>query len=231
MNSLDIFNNSISLFILATCMTIDIIRAVKFRTREWMLLFLYHTLIFLSALYYELYALLLGDEAHSGHIYELGCYVSYLFLIILLQYIREKEMDSKRYRSLILIPIFTFAMAVGFIMYSEGDVLSNVICALLMWMLLRETVKGGLYNREKYGKTYTSKWLYRASFIFCYLEYQTWVLSCFFFDDSWTNPYYWSDIMLSISYILFIPAVDRIVKDRVAKADGSSMIQSLKSGG
>jgi hypothetical protein len=140
-------------------------------------------------------------------------------------------MDSKRYRSLVLIPIFTFAMAVGFIMYSEGDVLSNVICALLMWMLLRETVKGGLYNKEKYGKTYTSKWLYRASFIFCYLEYQTWVLSCFFFDDSWTNPFYWSDIMLSISYILFIPAVDRIVKDRVAKADGSSMIQSLKSGG
>jgi len=205
-------------------MIIDIIKAVKNRKREWMLLFLFHTSIFLSALYYELYALLLDDEPQFGHIYEFGVYVSYLFLIILLQYIRDREMDSKRYRSLILIPIFTFAMAVGFIMYSEGDVLSNVVCAFLMWLILRETVKGGLYNKEKYGKTYTSKWLYRVSFIFCYLEYQTWVLSCFFFDDSLTNPFYWSDILLNISFMFLIPAVNKIVKDRTAKEDGLSMI-------
>ena len=212
---------TIFILILLICVVIDIIRAVKTRKREWMLLFLFHALYLFSSVYYELYIIFFDDEPQVSHICEIGWYVSYLFLTLLLQNIRDKEMDNKKYKVLFIIPVFTFSMAIGFIIYSEGDVFSNVICALLMWVLLRETVKGALFCREKYGKTYNAKWLYRSSFVFCFIEYLTWVISCFFFEESWTNPYYWSDMLLAASFLLFIPSVGKIVNSSVAYADKS----------
>ena len=215
----EIIENYIFIFLLLICVVIDILRAVKTKKREWMLLFLFHVLYLFSSIYYALFIVFFEDEPYVTHISEIGWYVSYLFLTLLLQNIRDKKMDKKKYKALLIIPIFTLSMAVGFIIYSEGDVFSNVICALLMWILLHETVKGALFGREKYGRSYTAKWLYRSSFIFCLLEYITWVLSCLFWDDSWSNPYYWSDIMLALSFLLFIPSVEKIVSNPATKAD------------
>ena len=216
-----IIESSIFIAILLICVIIDTLRAVKTKKREWMLLFLFHVLYFFSALYYELYFIVFTDEPLS-HISEIAWYVSYLFLTLLLQNIRDKEMDKKKYKILYIIPVFTFAVAVGYIIYSEGDVFSNVICALLMWILLRETAKGAMFYKEKYGKNYPAKWLYRSSFIFCSLEYITWTVSCFFFEESWSNPYYWCDLMLALSFFLFIPSVEKIAGSPLTNADMSS---------
>lgn len=217
----EITESAVFIFLLLICVIFDIVRAVKTRKREWMLLFLFHVLYLFSSIYYELFIIFFEDEPYVTHISEIGWYVSYLFLTLLLQNIRDKEMDNKKYKALLVIPVFTFAMAIGFIIYSEGDVFSNVICALLMWILLHETVKGALFCHEKYGRSYNAKWLYRSSFIFCLLEYITWVLSCIFWDESWTNPYYWSDILLAASFLLFIPSVAKIVNNSVTDADKS----------
>ena len=125
---------TIFILILLICVVIDIIRAVKTRKREWMLLFLFHALYLFSSVYYELYIIFFDDEPQVSHICEIGWYVSYLFLTLLLQNIRDKEMDNKKYKVLFIIPVFTFSMAIGFIIYSEGDVFSNAICALLLYL-------------------------------------------------------------------------------------------------
>ncbi|MBR4777548.1 MAG: hypothetical protein IK007_08060 [Lachnospiraceae bacterium] len=210
---IDTIENTIFLSILLVCVIIDFIRAVKTKKREWMLLFLFHVLYFISSIYYEMYILFFESDPVISHIMDIGWYASYLFLTLLLQNNRDPEMDGKKYKSLILIPIFVFSMAAGFMWYSQGDVFNNILCAVLMWILLRYTVKGALFNKEKYGKNYPAKWLYRSSFIFCYLEYQTWVFSCIFFEDSWTNPYYISDMLMALSFLLFIPSVSVLLKN------------------
>jgi len=209
---IEVYESAISVGILCICSGLDLVRVIKTRRREWVLLAMFHILYMMSSLYWLVYVIFFGESPQYTHIAELGWYVSYLVLLLLLQNVREKDMDGKKYPASHLVWIFTLGMAVFYIIYSEGDYISNIICAVLMGLLLEHTVKAGLYCREKYGNLYRKKLLYRGVFIYCFMEYLCWTMSCFFYEDSWTNPYYISDILMALSTAVFIPAVDRVVR-------------------
>ena len=45
-----------------------------------------------------------------------------------------------------------------------------------------------------------------AILVFCLLEYTLWTVSCFDWEDSVTNPYYWCDLLLTASFPFFLGA-------------------------
>lgn len=207
---IEIIENILQVTVLAGCSVFVMIKAIYSRKREWMLLFMFYILYMFSTLYYLLFQVYYDVET-TTHTSEFGWYISYMILVLLLQNVRDKGMDFVRYRQLWLIPVFTGGMAVFYIYISEGDYISNIVAATLMAILIWNAVKGSLYNKKK-NRRYPQKLLYRSVLIFCTVEYFGWTASCFWIEDSLLNLYYWGDILLTLSFVLFIPSVKRLVE-------------------
>ena len=206
----DIVDNLFQVCILSICTGIVTVKALRSKKREWMLLFMCYSLYMFSTLFYLLYkAYYIGEP--STHTSEIGWYVSYTSLVLLMNNVRDKGMDKVRYKVLWLIPVFTFGMGAFFVYISEGDYLSNIVAAVLMAVLIINALKGAIYcGREK--KNYPEKLLYRSVLIFCTMEYLSWIASCIWFNADFTNPYYWFDMLITLSFVLFIPSVERVVE-------------------
>ena len=207
----ELIDSVFSIFVQSICLSVVLVRALKTKRREWQLLFMFYAVYFFSSVYWLLYVIFYDESPVYTHIAEFGFYVSYLVMIMILQDVRDKEMDGVRYKRLFFIPVFTWGMAGYYIWFSEGDYISNIICAILMTSQIWGAVKGILYNKKK-NKNYTEKLLYRSVLIICTMEYLGWTASCIWFDVSWTNPYYWFDMMFSLSLILLIPGIRRVVE-------------------
>lgn len=200
-------DNLIQLLFSGICTGIGIFRAVRYRSRFWALLSLFSSNFFLGTLYWQLFILFYGDYPRFSLISDFNWYVSYMFLILLLFKMGEGQ-KPLRSKGLWLIPVFTFGMCAFYMQF--GAYISNLICALLLTLILREAI-GGLIQiktkpeREKYQS------LYLTVLFFCAAEYGLWTSSCFFEGDSFSNPYYWFDVMLSFCFLLFLPAVRKAV--------------------
>ena len=91
----------------------------------------------------------------------------------------------------------------------RGEILSNLIYAALMGLLLFSAITR-LLDAERYR---SQRFLSAMVMIFCLLEYCLWVASCFWTSESLFNVYYWFDLLLTISFLFFIPAVKRAVAE------------------
>ena len=83
--------------------------------------------------------------------------------------------------------------------------MSNLICAVLMGIIMYAAVSRLLDHRRQGTKGY----LYILTLVYCLLEYLMWISSCLPLEDNLKHPYYWFDVLLSISFLLFIPAVKK----------------------
>ncbi|MBR6293186.1 MAG: hypothetical protein IKR54_01220 [Lachnospiraceae bacterium] len=74
-----------------------------------------------------------------------------------------------------------------------------------------EAVKGlwtGMYRMKK---------VYIVTLIFFFLEYALWTSSCLFEDVSILNPYYYIDVMISVSLLFLMIFVRKALKDEVTE--------------
>jgi hypothetical protein len=53
--------------------------------------------------------------------------------------------------------------------------------------------------------------LYVVTLVFCAAEYGMWTSSCFWMGDTILNIYFWFDFLLSIAFVLFLPALRKAV--------------------
>ena len=85
---------------------------------------------------------------------------------------------------------------------------SNLIYAGLIGLLLYAS----LSRLTDKGQTAPSRMVAGAVLTLCLLEYALWTASCIWEGDSPLNPYIWIDFLLSISFLLFIPATQKAVE-------------------
>ena len=98
-------------------------------------------------------------------------------------------------------PLFTAGMCAFFIQH--GDYINNVVVAILMAGLILYAADGLLDTQSKRGDDATFKGLYVATLIFCLVEYLLWISSCFWMGDTIGNPYFWFDLLLSVTFVFF----------------------------
>ena len=53
--------------------------------------------------------------------------------------------------------------------------------------------------------------LFFITILFCLTEYALWTSSCFWMGDTIANVYYWFDLLLSVTFVLFLPALRKAV--------------------
>ena len=200
------YENAIQIAILIICTVFSLYRTAADKSKTWALLSLSYGSWLLGDIYWLLCLIFFETTPQISVISDLSWYASYIFLYMLLRQVAPPEKAFTRKILPWLGLLFTIAMAVFFIQW--GEILSNLIYAALMGLLLYSAIRR-LVEKSRYQN---QSFLMIAILIFCMLEYALWTSSCFFKEDTLANPYYWFDFLLSISFVLFIPAVKKTVK-------------------
>ncbi len=227
---IETIDNTFQLAATGICAGISLFRGVRRKERAWALLGLFAGIFFLGDLYWLLFMVFFGDSPQFFTISDLSWYTSYLFLLLMLIYIgtdgpgnEEKKAKKNARRQLNrprfylwFIPAFTGGMCLFFIRW--GDILQNIITAYLMAGVIWLAVSGlhDLHRQAAGMEREPSwmvgrRWIYRLSLIFCTFEYALWVSSCFWMGDGITNIYFWIDGLLSVTFLLFLPAMRKVV--------------------
>ncbi len=201
--------NGIQLLLTGLCAGVSIARALRTQRREWALLGLFSGAYFLGDLYWLLYLVFYGDTTPFPLIPDLCWYASELFLLLLLVFVNGSHSEEMKNRALWLSAVFPVCMCVFYMQW--GQYISNLIYAVLMTLILRR-VAGGFLSLPGNPKAQSGRGLYLAVILFCALEYGLWTISCFWEGDTVLNPYFWLDILLSVSFLLFLPAVRKVVE-------------------
>lgn len=201
--------NTIQLVLTGICAFIALYRAWKTKEHAWVFLGLFSGIFFLGDLYWLLFLVFYDKTPQFTNISDLSWDTSYLFLFLLLLYIRGGSFKEtvwpqlRRNWFLWCVPVFTVGMCVFFI--TRGEVLNNIIIAVLMTGLILQAINGLLIKKRE------RRMLYLVTLLFCLVEYALWVSSCFWMGDTIANVYYWFDLILSVTFVLFLPALRKAV--------------------
>ena len=208
---IETIENAIQLTVTGLCSASALYYAVRSKERTWILLGLFAGVFFLGDLYWQL-ILVFYDRTPDFYISEFSWYTSYLFLLLLLIYINVENAGDWKFRlrpKYLCIPAFAVGMCVFFM--TRGDYLGNIIVAVLMTGLIWHAVYGLQTVRRQGEEGKSRRMLYIVTLVFCAAEYGMWISSCFWMGDGITNIYFWFDFLLSITFLLFLPALRKAV--------------------
>lgn len=207
--------NTIQLIITGICSCISLLFAYRSGKRIWILLALFSGIFFLGDLYWNLMLVFYYDTPHFTYVSDLSWDAAYIFLLLLLNQIRGERITPfsilGKWHGLWIIPIFAFGMCIFFMQW--GDYVNNVVTAFLMTGLMLYSCEGLLSIRDGHEQIRRFKSLYIAALVFCLIEYCLWIFSCYWMGDTISNPYFWFDILLSCSFVLFLAALYKGVKE------------------
>lgn len=199
--------NALQIIVLLICSGIALYRAIANHSQTWVLAFLFFGSWLLGDIYWLVCLLFYGQTPQISIVSDLSWYGSYIFLYLLLYHSSAPDKDSRKHRLPWLGPVFAAGMAVFFI--TQGELLSNLIYASLMGLLLFAAL-----NRQIDRKRYQNQQLLSGMILlFCLLEYGLWTASCFWKTDTLSNPYYWFDFLLTVSFVFFLPAIKKAVTE------------------
>ena len=167
------------------------------KKQEWALLFLYTFVCFLGDLYYQLFFVFYGSAPNYSYIPYYSWYSSFLFLGLLLVKLRGDGI-KRNLRFLWPALAFTGGMCIFFINW--GEYLANIICAILMAVLIWESIDG-LFGIKKESGNKNRMPLYILVLLFVTAEYIAWVSSCFWVGNTLKNPYFWADTFISLYFV------------------------------
>ncbi|MCR5792379.1 MAG: hypothetical protein K6G65_04350 [Lachnospiraceae bacterium] len=207
---IEITENALQLLCAVYCVLISIRHSDNLQKRSWTMLALASGGFFLGDLYWQLYLVFYHDTPHYSYIPYLSWYASYLFLLLLIFEIREEHTPKVRNPFLWLIPAFTSGMCIFYLQW--GDWIGNISAAVLMSFLMWYAAKGVMLSL-KYEEYKKYLFFYILILAFCLLEYSSWTISIFWMGDTFLNPYFWSDTMLSITFLFFPMALRKAVEE------------------
>lgn len=202
-----VIENILQISVLFLCSVVAVSRALKFRSRTWTLLSFFFGSWILDDLYWLLYAWFFDEAAPSiGVLSDLNWYASYIFLYLLIRHLAPPE-SAKEKR---LLPwlgfVFSFGMASYYMQW--GNVLSNILYAMLLGMIIFTSIRR-LMDRASCANVVP---LCIVSLLLCAFEYGLWTSSCIWYYGTLKNPYYWFDVLLSLTFPFFIAATGKAVR-------------------
>ena len=218
---IDGLENALQTLVLLVCAACSVSRAIRWHSRTWTLLAFFFGSWGLGGLYWTFCLVFYNAVPQLSVVSDLSWYASYIFLYMLLRQVAPPEGAREKRLLPWLGFVFTLGMGIWFCSFyvqwnaEEGyhfilwdKVLSNLIYAVLMGLLLFSALRR-LLDRASYP---AQKPFCYAVLAFCLLEYALWTCSCFWFDASLKNPYYWVDILLTASFLLFLPTTRKAVE-------------------
>lgn len=195
--------NALQIAVLLACTFLAMIRAIRTRSKVWTLLTFFYGSWVLGDVYWLVCLVFLGHTPQISVVSDLSWYASYIFLYMLLREVAPPQSAKEKRFLPWLGYIFAAGMAVFFMQW--GEIGGNLICAFLLGLLLFSAIR-----RLMDGKRYDMQRLLCVMIlVLCLLEYALWTSSCFWKQETLSEPYYWFDILLTLCFPFFLPATKR----------------------
>lgn len=205
---IEIVENALQLLVAGGCGAVALSRALRTRDNIWEFLALVYGSYLLGDLYWLLYRVFYGQTPQLFYVSDLCWYASYIFLYQLL--LQASEGDERRCRpwAAWLGPAFAAGMCLFYMRW--GDYAGNAISGFLMGRLLFHIIRGLLFMKGMRGAA--RRPLYIAVLVFCAAEYGDWTTSCYWMGDTLANPYFWFDLLITISLAALLPATGKAAR-------------------
>ena len=190
------------------------------RTGAWVCVTLFFGSNLLGDLYWQICIFYFGDTPEVSLVPDLSWFSSILFLYLLVKMEIGLEKNEhmtaggppvKKNRYYLwkflpfLGPVFTFGMAVFYMKW--GKYVTNLAYALVMGVLLFVAIRGLLAERDE---SVEGRPVCAMAIVFALLEHATWISTCFPDIPKMDYAYYGCDILMTMSYPVYIPIVMRL---------------------
>ncbi len=202
---IEIYDNSLQILVLLICGVIATYKAVKYNSRSWTILTFFYGSWVLGSIYWVFCIIFYGKSPSVTTVADIAWCTAYLFLYLLINQLAPLEKGWHKRLFPWLGPVFVAAMMVYFML--EGSIFSNLMMAVFIALLLH-TCLIRISDRKNFRHVF---FLCLVTLILIFLEYALWLTPWSSFGDSIYNPYYWVDVLITISFIFFIPAVKKAV--------------------
>ena len=200
---IEMAENLIQLLVLIFCFGMTCYQFTRRSSKVWLLLSLYYLTMLMGQLYWVLMLVLLHRSAMLDYVSESTWFAAYLFLFLLARHLLPEGAVPTRSAALWIGPVFTACMAVFYMQW--GKIMSNISTAIAMGLILQNVTRGLLLTRGSSARQYAVRRGFLAILSICIAEYALWTASCFWSGETFANPYYWLDLLLTISmFFLFI---------------------------
>ncbi|MBQ3405225.1 MAG: hypothetical protein IJG63_07415 [Oscillospiraceae bacterium] len=189
--------------ILTVCGIYSGAQAAGHLDRGWLILAFAYFCYALGDLYWLLCVTFDGHIPRISYISEISWFASMIFLCLLLRELQAGSVPMRRWQVWIP-PLIASAACLYF--FRWGDYFTNLLDALLMGRLGYLAIKGllsgggGAYQLDR--KPVRQLHLLLAAFFI--EEYALWMSSCIWRTESPANPYYWIDLVLTVTLVLLI---------------------------
>ena len=206
--------NLIQLLCSGICMGVSAGRAYFTRDRKWVLLGFAGGAYFLMDLYWELYVVFYSHSPKFSSLPDLGAMACYIFLIMIMHELHNEPKLSlirPRSRFMWLIPVFTAAMTVYYL--RDGFYIEYIIEGVITTIMIWEAVDGLLELRKYPEQKRKKRMFYIIVLLFSFAEYSSWTASSIWDSEDFSNPYYWFDTLLSVTFLLYPSALRKEPKE------------------
>ena len=198
----EITDYGLQFLILMACGIYACFLAVKTRDRGWLILTFFYFCYAMGDLYWLLYVTFEGHIPMVSYISEISWFAGFIFLCLLLRELQTGAEPPRRWQAWIA-PLISAGACLYF--FRWGDYFTNVLDALLLGRMGYLTLNG-LLDEAGRGPARRIHLLLAAIFV---EEYALWLSSCFWRTDGIGNPYYWIDLLLTITLVLLISGYRR----------------------
>ena len=212
---IETIENAFQVLVLIICCIICMLQAIKRRDRSLTLLFFFYGSYLLGDLYWQICLFYYKETPEVKWVSDMSWYGAFLFLYLLMKLEEQNVFGEnilplkKRHTPAKLWPYlsFVFTFGMGFFYMQLGDVISNIIYAIIMGLALSRCFIAFADTKDaKLLNTHSVRRLRQMAavlLLFCILEYTMWTASCFW--DETKIPeiiYYTFDVLMSLSFPL-----------------------------
>ncbi len=181
----------------------------KSRLQTYLLLTCFFATFMLGSLYWTLHYLLFSYTPRIFYVTDLAWISSYVFLLTLLHTLSSPDERKFWHPTMLLVPIFCIPQVILYL--TRGDILVNLLMCGLTIAIACYSTRALIYARMKGGKLKDMQFFHTVVLSIVVLEYCLWTSSCFWISDTYTNPYFWIDFLLTALLFVLLPASKKVV--------------------
>jgi F0F1-type ATP synthase membrane subunit c/vacuolar-type H+-ATPase subunit K len=115
-----------------------------------------------------------------------------------------------RYPALLLVPVFCIPQLILYLGF--GEILGNILMVGLTMLVAHFALRGFIFARKQSGAARNKQCFHGMVLVIVFLEFALWTSSCFWTDNTVSNPHFWFDFLLSAALPTLVPATKRAVR-------------------
>lgn len=144
------------------------------------------------------------------YVSEFGWIASVIFLHILQYVLSDEKERTFPCRAAWLSVLIGVPLCILYCFY--GDILSNLLWCGMMMVISYCSIRGLIFARRQVGEAHNMQYFHIGILSYVAAEYALWTTGCFWRSDSIGNPYFWMDILLTVSLFGLFPATRKAVE-------------------